>query len=285
MVARQQLKPLLGLLALLMIWWLLPPFVSRITKSSFYEFQAPFTTAASHTKDLQKYWGMQTRSKQNLIKDGRDLARLNASYSLNNQQLLSAQKQVARLEAILALPAEPKYRYEVARVTKRNLTAWWQQIIIRKGENYGIPVGAAVVFSEGVVGRVREVNAYTSVVELISSPGFRMAANIEGEDRPITYQGLPNKPLAPPIGEVLNVPPNITATQRHPKRLVSSRLGGVFPEGLLIGEITALEPGSDGYFQRGKVHLNSKLINLHEVAIVIPVEQEISPKLTSNSTF
>ena len=277
MAARQQLKPILGLIAFLVIWWLLPPIITRFTKSGFYEFQAPFAVAESHVRDIQKYWGLHARSKTQLIEDGRDIARLNAHYAVSNQHYHHALKQIERLEAMLNLPVEPTYHYEIARVAKRNLTAWWQQVIIRKGENYGIPVGAAVISGGGVVGRVREVHAYTSVVELVSSPGFRMAANIEGIDKPVTYQGLPNAPLAPPQGEVLNVPPDVTASQQEPRRLISSRLGGVFPEGLYIGEITELEPGSDGYFQRGKVHLNPSLSQLQEVAVVIP-NVKLSPQ-------
>lgn len=188
----------------------------------------------------------------------------------------SLQEEVGRLEALLELPSENGYRYEIARVARRDLTAWWQRFTIRKGRNYGIPEGAAVVYAGGVVGRVREVHAYTSVIELVSSPGFRMAASLEGESRPVTYQGLPNPPFVPPIGEAMNIPPDVRVSRAEPRRLVSSRLGGVFPEGLTIGLITAVEPGSDGYFQQGLVQLDPELSSLKEVAIVVPLDFERS---------
>ena len=50
-------------------------------------------------------------------------------------------------------------------------------------------VSTTVPVSGGVVGRVSEVHAYTADVELISSPGVRLAAVIEGETQPISYQG------------------------------------------------------------------------------------------------
>jgi len=161
-------------------------------------------------------------------------------------------------------------------VAQRDLSAWWQQIIIRKGQNYAIPEGAAVIYNGGVVGRVRAVHAYTAVVELVSSPGFRMAANVVGEAAPVTYIGMPNPPFSPPRGEALNVPPTVTVTPSEPRKLVSSELGGIFPAGLTIGEITDLEPGSDGYFQRGSVRLSQQLASLREVAVVIPFQREIA---------
>lgn len=256
------------------LWWLIPPAVKLFMRTSFYEFQAPFTATASHLHDLQTYWSLRGHSDDSLIEAGRDLSRINAQYTLSRQQMESLQEEVGRLEALLDLPSENAFRYEIARVSRRDLTAWWQQLIIRKGRNYGISEGAAVVYAGGVVGRIREVHAYSSVVELVSSPGFRMAASLEGESRPVTYQGLPNPPFVPPIGEALNIPPDIRVSRAEPRRLVSSRLGGVFPEGLTIGMVIEIEPGSDGYFQQGIVQLDSELTTLKEVAVIMPLDDD-----------
>lgn len=264
------LKPWIGLLVFLILWWVVPLGVKLWTRTSFYEFQAPLTVAGSHLKDLQTYWGLRGQSNDELIEAGRDLARINAQYALSRQQQQAQLAELARLETLLNLPPLEDARYEIARVARRDLTAWWQRLTIRKGANAGIPVGAAVVYAGGAVGRVREVHDYTAVIELVSSPGFRMAANLEGESRPVTYQGLPNPPFVPPTGEALNIPPDIRVSLSDPAVLVSSRLGGVFPEGLNIGLITELEPGADGYFQRGRVQLNADLASIKEVAVIVP---------------
>ncbi|MGE9296428.1 MAG: rod shape-determining protein MreC [Puniceicoccales bacterium] len=272
----RQLKPLLVLFVFLAAWWLTPVIVKRFSKSAFYEFQAPMIAAQGYGKDLQTFWTLRTQSNRELIEAGRDLSRLNATYEVAAQEARVKDQEVARLESLLNLPSRPEFRYEVARVAQRDLSAWWQQLIIRKGENYDIPVGAAVIYNGGVVGRVREVHAYTATVELVSSPGFRMAANVVGEAAPVTYIGVPNAPFSPPRGEALNVPPTITVNPTEPRKLVSSELGGIFPAGLTIGEITDLEPGSDGYFQRGSVRLSPQLASLREVAVVIPFRREVA---------
>ncbi|WP_309397663.1 rod shape-determining protein MreC [Cerasicoccus maritimus] len=272
----RQLKPILLLLIFLAIWTLTPVVVKRFTQDAFYEFQAPMIAVQGYVKDLQTYWSLRTRSKNDLIEAGRDLSRLNSRYQIAQQENLTQEAEIARLESLLELPSRPEFRYEVARVAQRDISAWWHQVIIRKGENYNIPVGAAVIYNGGVVGRVREVHAYTATVELVSSPGFRMAANVVGEAAPVTYIGVVNPPFSPPRGEALNVPPTINVTPTEPRKLVSSELGGIFPAGLTIGEITALEPGSDGYFQKGSVRLSPQLSALREVAIVIPFGQELA---------
>lgn len=274
-----QFKPLVVLLVFLAAWWVTPVMVKRWLQTGFYEFQAPLAAAESHLEDLQSYWTLRGQSKREMIEAGRDLARENARLTVQLQDNRSLGAEISRLETLLDLPSHPDFRYEVARVARRDLSAWWQQIIIRKGANYGIPVGAAVIYKGGVVGRVREVHATTSVVELVSSSGFRMAANVVGEDRPVTYQGLLNPPFSNPLGEVLNVPAAVKVSPSQPMRLVSSRLGGIFPEGLTIGEVVELTPGSDGFFQQGRVQLNPDLGALREVAVVIPIGDETTPAL------
>ena len=83
-----------------------------------------------------------------------------------------------RLEDLLRLPSFPEYRTEVARIVRRDFNTWWQRLEIRKGRNHGIPEGAPVVFSGGIVGRVTEVHATTAVVDLVSSPTLRIAATV-----------------------------------------------------------------------------------------------------------
>lgn len=268
-----QIKALSLLGILIAAWVLVPPVVKRFLNTGFYEFQAPLVNAASHLKDIQSYWALRT-SKETLIELGRDLARENAAYVLLAQQNQSLRAEIERLEALHNLPPDFEHRYEVARVIRRDINAWWQRILIRKGRNAGIVEGAAVIYRGGVAGRVIEVHANTALVELISSPKFRMAANIEGDLRPVVYQGLINPTLGQPIGEVRDVPPDIQASPGDPRRLVSSRLGGIFPQGIPIGTITRLESSADGLFNRAEVRLHPDLINLHEVAVLVPLRPE-----------
>lgn len=267
-------KPLVALLLLIGLWWLLPVTLQRWLQLSFAEFEAPFTVAHSHLKDLRTYWAYQNHSKRDLIEANRDLSRVNAAYAVGLAQVDELEAEIERLERLLKLPSELEYRYEVARVARRDFTAWWEHVIIRKGRTHGIEAGQAVIYAGGVAGRVRDVYAYTAVVELVSSPGFRMAAQIEGTESPVTFQGDVNAPMQPPLGEVLNVPPNVKRVSGKPLRLLSSELGGIFPAGLLIGDITRLEPAVDGYFQRGEVQLPQRLSELREVAIIVPYQAE-----------
>lgn len=256
---------------LLAAWWFVPLVVKSFLKVTFFEFQAPSLAATSFLADIQDYWSSRTHSKTELIDAGAAIARLNANYELRNQEATQWENEVGRLEALLRLPPLPTHRYEVARVVRRDMNAWWQRMIIRKGSRDGLRVGQAVVYAGGVVGRLTEVHLYTAVVELLTSPDFRVAAHIDGDLRPVQFQGGDNQPLHQPEGFLFNVPPDIKVDPREPLHLVSSRLGGVFPDGLTLGIVERLEPEKNGLFQIGRVRLDSRLLSLREVAVLVPL--------------
>ncbi|GAB4278148.1 MAG TPA: rod shape-determining protein MreC [Opitutae bacterium] len=267
-------RPLVLLGCLLLIWWFVPPFIKSFVQVNFFELQAPAWSAASHLKDLQLYWSLRNHSQQELIEAGRDLARLNSAYELSRQKEAALNKEIEHLEKMLNLPPLPNYNYEVARVTRRDINQWWQQLVIRKGKDHGIIEGAPVVYAGGVVGRIQKVFKNTAIVELISSPNFRIAASFEGDRRPVIYQGVGTPAFSNPRGIIHNVPPDYT-TESTPKRLVTSRLGGTFPEGLVLGQVDELKARSDGLFQEGKVSLPQNLMSLSEVAILIPLDEDV----------
>jgi len=265
-----QAKPFLTLGIALLAWLLIPTALKRVARAGFFELQAPIATTASYVRDLQDFWSLKTRSKNELIEAGRDVARLNAAYESRLQQDAALRSEIERLERILKLPIPPGFRAEPARVMLRDFSSWWQQMTIRKGRNYGLVQGAPVIYGGGVVGRVREVYAYTAVVELVSSPGVRIAATADGDTRPISYQGGVNPSYGPAVGVVEYVPLDVFASPSSPRRLVTSGLGGVFPPNLTIGYMTKVEPSSDGLFKSGDVRLDPALSALNEVTVLVP---------------
>ena len=269
-----QAKPFVTLAVVVAGWLLVPVAVKSLTRATFFEFTAPLPVAASYARDLQEYWSLRLHSNHDLISAGRDLASLNASYQIAVQQNSDLRAQLTRLEALVRLPGQPEFRFEHARVARRDLTGWWQRLVIRKGKNFGLTVGAPVVFAGGVVGRIAEVGAYTAVVDLISSPTVRLAGAIEGDTNPVSYQGGINPTLGPPRGVIEFVPLGIFLDPASPLRLVTSGLGGVFPPGLTLGLVVKLEPSADGLFKTGEVQLDPRLSELTEVTVLVPLNPE-----------
>ncbi len=266
-------RPFLTLGLVIGAWLVVPVVVKTFARASFFELTAPISVSASYFRDLQQYWSLRLHTNDELIRAGRDLSGVLSQYEFAVQQNTEMRAEIERLEGLLRLPAFSNFRMEHARVASRDFSGWWQRIVIRKGANYAVPVGAPVIFAGGVVGRVAEVHAYTAVVELITSQNVRLAGVVEGDTRPISFQGGLNPTFGPPKGVVEFVPLDVFAAPNAPKRLVTSGLGGVFPPGLTIGEINTLAISSDGLFKTGEVKLDERLGSITEVTVLVPLEQ------------
>lgn len=269
-----QARPFVTLGIIMLAWLLLPLVLKTFARSTLFEIQAPLIVADSYVQDLQTFWSNRLHSKDELLKAGRDQAGLIAQYDFSTQQNQQLQAEILRLENLLNLPPLPAFRYEPARVALRDFSSWWQHLVIRKGSNYGLLVGSPVVFSGGVVGRVTEVHRYTAVVDLITSPTFRIAASIAGDSRPVSYHGGLDDSFSSPRGFVEFVPLDVYAARSTPKRIVTSGLGGVFPAGLSLGEISGLEASPDGQFRFGDVKLDERLGSLTEVTVLVPLNPD-----------
>lgn len=266
-----QTKPFVTLAVLLLVWLVLPTLLKRSTRDGFFEMQAPLDVSASYLRELQDYWAMRTRSKHELIDAYGDLGGVVSKYAQAAEQNAELRREIERLESLLRLPTFANYRSEAARVVSRDMNGWWQRLVIRKGANYNIPVGAPVIFVGGVVGRVTEVHATTAVVDLISSPNVRLAAAFEGDDRPISFQGGANPPLSRPFAILEFAPLDLYASAADPKPLVTSGLGGVFPRGLRLGTVVQLDPSPDGLFKTGRVSLDPRLNEITAVTVLVPI--------------
>jgi rod shape-determining protein MreC len=98
---------------------------------------------------------------------------------------------------------------------------------------------------------------------------------VDGDTRPISYQGAENQVFGSAKGVIEFVPLDIYASATVPKRLATSGLGGVYPPGLTIGRITHVEPSADGLFKTGEVELDPRLSELTEVTVLVPRRREI----------
>jgi rod shape-determining protein MreC len=264
------LKPFILLALFLLAWWMVPSVFKSFMRVTFAEFQAPVMITASYLDDLGDFWARRANSRNELIEAAQEVARRKAFYQLQVQRNEAMAAEIERLEHLLDLPKADGFYLEPARVVQRQVNAWWHRITLRKGRDFSIPEGAAVVFEGGVVGRVVAVHTFTSEVELISSPRFRMAATFANEERPVLYQGRAQTGFGVPKGRVLDAPQDLSASEQRPLRLVSTNLGGVFPAGLTIGTVEWLEPGASGLFQDGDVTLDRRLLSLREATILIP---------------
>lgn len=256
-------------------WVLLPSAVRRLNREAFAEFQAPAILLASKGRDLARYWELRSRPEEEIIAASRDLARANAALELRLAATEDIRQENIRLREMLRYATPDGYRSVVARVATREGSSWWQRIVIRKGRNDGVRPGCPVVFSDRVVGRVSAVHLYTSEVDLITSPGFRCTANLEGDDQNniVMLSGLPGNSLGRARAKVSVIPYDYTPPAGNSTpRVITTGMGGVFPGHLLLGNLeNGIQSTSQGNFKEGFLRPSRDLFALQEVAVLVPL--------------
>ncbi|MFM9001616.1 MAG: rod shape-determining protein MreC [Opitutia bacterium] len=255
-----------------LLWCAGPSVVRKFTRETFTEFQAPSLEIVGRGRDLARFWDLRTRSTEEMAEAGRDLGRINAGLELQLVEMQDLRKENERLRELLRYGQVPDYRTIVARVALRDSTRWWQRITIRKGRSDGIRPFSPVVFGNQVVGRVAQVHLYTSEVDLITSPGVRCTAHLDGDDqrRVVLISGTTSGTKGTAL--VSNVPKEYSAPAGMEPRLMTTGIGGVFPAGLILGHLQGgLRTTPKGDFMEAEVAPPRALNSLQEVSVLVPV--------------
>jgi rod shape-determining protein MreC len=94
------------------------------------------------------------------------------------QRLVELESQNRQLQELLGYVKKNPGEGTVAPVIGRSADHWWQQIVLGRGRQNGIQVGAIVSGEGGIVGRVIQVTPNTSRVLLISDPTSQLGVTI-----------------------------------------------------------------------------------------------------------
>jgi len=269
-------------------WILLPSAVRRFSREAFVEFQAPALHLVGKSRDLATFWEKKSRSTEELLAAGRDLARINAALELKLKGMEDMRRENTRLREVTRYNVPAEYLAVVARVASRDSSSWWQRIVIRKGRNDGIRPGAPVVFADTVVGRVTAVHLTTSEVDLVTSPGFRCTAYLEGDEqnRIVLINGVAADSLGSAKARVSVIPYDYLLPAGSPARITTTGMGGVFPSGLTLGYLDGGAYATQvGNFKESLLVPSRDLYNLQEVSVLVPIIQTPGEALMQGDQF
>lgn len=274
--------PLAALAALMLAWVLLPSLPRLFVRESFAEFQAPALNVLSRTRELVRHLELTHADPEVLAASGRDLARANAALELRVLALETQAGENRRLRAMLASPPPAEFRAVVARVAAREASTWWTRLVIRRGREDGVRLGCPVVAGDRIVGRVAAVHLGTSEVELVTSPGFRCAAVLDGDDqrRVVFVSGKPNPPFVAPRAAVSHIPREYFPPAGQAAVVRTTDLGGLYPAGLRLGTLEpVLDEAPEGAWKTGRLAPAAELRNLAEVSVLIPTQPQAYEEL------
>lgn len=124
-----------------------------------------------------------------------------------------------------------------ATVIARNPDQWEEKIILNKGSSSGVKENMAVMTAQGLIGKVLLTTPFNSTVELVSTqnPNYRVSAMVLGGEKGVFgliegYDTERRELLLKRIDAAIDI--------KVGQQVVSSGLGGIFPKGIVVGEIT-----------------------------------------------
>ena len=270
------------------LWILAPSAVRRFNREAFVEFQAPALHLLGKSRDLATFWEKKSRSVEEMAAAGRDLARVNAALEIQINKFEDIRRENVRLREITHYNVPAEYMSVVARVATRDSSSWWQRIVIRKGRNDGIRPGAPVVFGNTVVGRVTAVHLTTSEIDLVTSPGFRCTAYLEGDDQNhiVLVNGVASNSLGTAKARVSVIPRDYSMPAGQPARVFTTGMGGVFPSRLILGSLDGGTYATQvGNFKESLLVPSRDLYNLQEVSVLVPLHQNPGEALMQGDQF
>lgn len=176
-----------------------------------------------------------------------------------------------RLRQLLRLPEQLPWRVRLAKVVSRDPANWWRTMKIDLGSRDGVRTNATVLTPQGLVGRVSEVGFATSQVVLLGNPDCRVSVAV-ADPNGGRELGMIAPSSSSPLDDTL-VELNYLA--RNSKlsaglRVVTSGQGGVFPAGIIVGQIADFRTIGFGLYQEARVSLAVRMSALEEVFVIVP---------------
>ncbi len=193
---------------------------------------------------------------------------------LQNQELLVRQQQAAaaleennQLRAQLGWKQRQPWKLKLANVVLRDSANWWRTIQIDVGTRDGVRINCPVLTSEGLVGRVSSAGLVRSQVVLIGDPDCRVSALVDDSQHDVGVLSA-SGPLMNSLADLTYL--SGSANLKSGQTVVSSGLGGVFPEGIPIGQVVDSQQVDFGLYTQARVKLSANFGALNQVWVLLP---------------
>lgn len=240
--------------------------IGRGTLLLLSPFQRQLTNFVQSVKGIWNHYFFlvfTSEENQRLKKElGRQVAALNryAEFELTND----------RLRRLLGFEATIPQKMIAARVVGKDPSAWSKTIIMDKGTDNGIQIGAPVVVPEGIVGVVVDASERFAKVLMLIDPNSAVDALVQKTRARGIIKGGGADYLT--FDYVL---------RKHDicvgDTVVSSGLDGVFPKGLRVGRVSEVVKLNAGIFQKVQVTPYVDFEILEEAFILsAPTEKKLS---------
>lgn len=153
-----------------------------------------------------------------------------------------------------------------AAVTQRSSTNWGSDLTLNKGTDHGVAVNDCVIDQYGnLVGVVTEVGSNWALVTTILDPQTELGGHISRIDESAILEGDFTL-MQDGLLKLTYLPTDTLLVSGD--QVTTSGLGGLYPEGLTVGDIRTLHTEADGYSRYAVVVPDADILNIRYVYII-----------------
>jgi rod shape-determining protein MreC len=168
----------------------------------------------------------------------------------------------------------PQFEMVVATVIAREPGSWFSTIVINRGSDDGLTKDMPVVTPQGLVGHVVSVYGKSAKVMLILDPRSAVGGLVQRPESRVT--GIV-------VGQAQNttVPRMINLAREsdviQDDKIITSGLGGIFPKGILIGEVVEVKNEEGGLLKFAEIKPAVDFSKMEEVFVIRKAKTEPIP--------
>ncbi|MDR3315366.1 MAG: rod shape-determining protein MreC [Coriobacteriales bacterium] len=239
-------------------------------RAVFGTVMAPFQQVGSLASSPIREVGNYSENAGMNANDIMELKAENEELRASAIRLEEYRQESERLQKLLELKDVYNLEAVGARVIGWSTDSWNRVITINKGSSANLTAGMPVMNANGLIGQTESVSLNSSTVRLITDERSGVAVFLQ-ESRTEgvltgSYDGLLYLQFIP-----LDIKVDIGNS------IITSGAGGVYPKGIPVGEVVAVELYPNDVYQTIVVKPVTRVANYEEVLVLTGHESEIAP--------
>lgn len=181
-----------------------------------------------------------------------------------------------RLTELLNLADAYSLESTAAHILSTSIDSWNQTITIDKGTNDGLAVGMPVMSPNGLIGQIESIGPLTAEVRLLTDANSGVAVFLQANRSEGVLSGSYERLLyLNYISLDVEVVPGDV--------VVTSGAGGVYPKGIVIGEVTSVNYSPSDVYQKIVVKPTARVKYYEEVLVLTGRQTEVTLNLNAST--
>lgn len=269
MLKRPQYIALALVIVVVLIIFNLPPQTMSRFKLAISGLFLPLFGLAGSSQQLLEKTGSTVLPRNVITKENQKLRQENDQLRILLMQNEELFRENSQLRQAVEWQKQTRWKSKLAQIVSRDPSNWRRTIQIDLGSAQGLRENFPVVTSQGLVGRTSFVGKNRSQVLLLGDPNLKVGASIPDKD--VRENGIVVSTSGP-------LDHNLVAFQYFSRNnaikpgqtVVTSGDGGVFPKGIVIGQILDIGNNNAGLSMEARVKVAANLNSIEIVWVIFP---------------